>query len=79
MAARIKFLIEFFSEDGKSMRLKEVKRGLHAHRYVEFDNAIKLLAQLNVKRSCFGIAASQSFAMKAAGAGFPARWNAVPI
>jgi hypothetical protein len=45
MAARIKFLIEFFSEDTKSMRLQEVKRGLHAYRYWEFDDAIKLLEQ----------------------------------
>ena len=43
MAARIKFLIEFFSEGGKSMRVQEIKRGLHAYRYLEFDNAIKLL------------------------------------
>jgi hypothetical protein len=45
MAARIKFLIEFFSEDGRSMRMQEVRRGLHAYRYVEFDDAIKLLQQ----------------------------------
>jgi hypothetical protein len=45
MAARIKFLIEFFSEDGNSMRMQEVRRGLHACRYLEFDDAIKLLEQ----------------------------------
>src|ERR1700690_4416527 len=45
MAARIRFLIEFFSEDGKSMRMQEIKRGLHAYRYLEFDEAIKLLEQ----------------------------------
>jgi hypothetical protein len=43
MAARIKFLIEFTSEDGKSMRMQEIKRGLHGYRYMEFDDAIKLL------------------------------------
>jgi hypothetical protein len=43
MAARIKFLIEFFSEDGKSVRIQEVKRGLNAYRYLEFDDAIRLL------------------------------------
>ena len=43
MAARIKFLIEFFSEDGKSLRMQEIKRGLHAYRYLEFDAAIQLL------------------------------------
>lgn len=43
MAARIKFLIEFFSEDGKSMRMQEIKRGLHSYRYLEFDAAIELL------------------------------------
>jgi hypothetical protein len=45
MAARIKFLIVFFSNDGKSMRMQEIKRGLHAYRYVEFDDAINLLEQ----------------------------------
>ena len=34
MAARIKFLIEFFSEDGTSLRMQEIKRGLHAYRYM---------------------------------------------
>lgn len=43
VAARIKFLIEFFSEDGRSMSLQEVKRGLHSYRYLEFDDAIRLL------------------------------------
>ena len=54
MAARIKFLIEFFSEDGKSMRMQEIKRGLHAYRYLEFDDAIKLLEkrrQIVVRRA----------------------------
>lgn len=45
MAARIEFLIEFFSEDGRSMRMQEVKRGLHAYLFLEFDDAIKLLEQ----------------------------------
>jgi hypothetical protein len=40
---RIKFLIEFFSEDGRSMRMQEVKRGLHAYRYLEFEGALTLL------------------------------------
>jgi hypothetical protein len=43
MAARIKFMIEFFSEDGESMRVQELKRGLHAYRYSEFDDAIQFL------------------------------------
>ena len=43
MAARIRFLIEFLSEDGTSMRMQEIKRGLHAYRYMEFNDAIKLL------------------------------------
>ena len=43
MAARIKFLIEFYSDDGRSLRMQEIKRGLHAYRYLEFDAAIKLL------------------------------------
>ena len=43
IAARITFLIQFFSEDGKSMRMQEIKRGLHAYRYLEFEDAMKLL------------------------------------
>ena len=54
MAARIKFLIEFFSEDGESMRMQEIKRGLHAYRYLEFDDAMKFLEkrrQLVIRRA----------------------------
>ena len=43
MAARIKFLIEFFSEDGTSLRMQEIKPQMHAYRYLEFDEAIKFL------------------------------------
>jgi len=43
MAARIKFLIQFCSDDGESLRVRQIKRALHADRYAEFDGALSLL------------------------------------
>jgi hypothetical protein len=43
MAARIVFLIQFYSEDGESLRVRQIKRGLHSSRYLEFNDALRLL------------------------------------
>jgi hypothetical protein len=46
LAARIKFLLQFYSDDGQSLRIRQIKRGLHADRYAaKFDDAIALLEQ----------------------------------
>jgi hypothetical protein len=45
MAGRIKFQIEFCSEDGRSKRVRTLRRQLHSCRYPEWDDAIELLVK----------------------------------
>jgi hypothetical protein len=44
LASRVRFLIQYYSEDGQSLRIGQIKHALHAERYkITFDDALSLL------------------------------------